>query len=113
PSTAYLTGNRRCAREVELFGRRPVVPRHGTARPGETMIVPVLWTPPAVALPAEIARAGVFVPSQLSGDHRAGYRAAGLLGLLRSGKEQVFQAIVWRLAQHVDALWRDHRVEPL
>ncbi|WP_250003778.1 hypothetical protein [Actinoplanes sp. M2I2] len=115
-SGPYLAGSAWCAREWDLFSRRRVVPRPGRAEPtghDASAIVPVLWAPPAGPLPPAVADVPLFVPGRLRDDFRADYRAEGLLGLLRTGKEPIYQAVVWRIAQHVERIRRHHRVEPL
>jgi len=112
-SSPYLSGSEWCAREWDLFSRRQVVPRQGPAAHDESAIVPVLWTPLTDPLPPAVADVNLFMPTRLRDDFRADYQAEGLLGLLRTGKEPIYQAIVWRIAQHVERVRRHFRVEPL
>ena len=105
-SQPYLTRSAWCAREWDLFSRRRVVRRGADA--GDPLI-PVLWAP-AGPLPPGV---DPYVPARLPASLLAGYRTAGLLGLLRSGRETEYQAVVWRLAQHVVRIRRCCRVEPL
>jgi hypothetical protein len=112
-SDPYLTASKWCAREWDLFARRRVVPRQPGAEAAESAIVPVLWTPITWPLPPVVAEVNLFMPTRLRDDFRAGYQAEGMLGLLRTGQENVYQAIVWRLAQHVVRIHRSYRVEPL
>ncbi|GAA0497973.1 hypothetical protein Ade02nite_53520 [Paractinoplanes deccanensis] len=112
-SEPYLTSSKWCAREWHLFAKRRVIARHPDADPAESAIVPVLWTPVTWPLPPVVAEVNLFMPTRLRDDFRAGYQAEGMLGLLRTGQENVYQAIVWRLAQHVVRIHRSYRVEPL
>ncbi|MBM2616225.1 toll/interleukin-1 receptor domain-containing protein [Actinoplanes sp. LDG1-06] len=112
-STPYLTGSEWCAREWDLFSRRRVVPRHDHAPPFETAVVPVLWTPLSTPLPPVVSDVNIFVPTRLREDFRADYQTDGLLGLLRTGQQTVYEAIVWRIAQRVEWLRQNYRVEPL
>ncbi|HEY0531304.1 MAG TPA: TIR-like protein FxsC [Actinoplanes sp.] len=112
-SAPYLHQSEWCAREWDLFARRSVKPRVSDADPAESAIVPVLWTPLTGDVPEVVADVNYFVPARLPPDDRAAYRAEGMLGLLKTGQENVYQAIVWRLAQHVERIRRTYRVEPL
>ncbi|MBU2665595.1 hypothetical protein KOI35_18965 [Actinoplanes bogorensis] len=112
-STPYLTGSEWCAREWDLFTRRRVRPRHDHAQLYETAVVPVLWTPLGTPLPPVVSDVNMFVPTRLRDDFRADYQSEGLLGLLRTGRQVVYEAIVWRIAQRVVDIHHNYWVEPL
>ena len=112
-SVPYLHQSPWCAREWDLFARRRIKPRVPDADQDESAIVPVLWTPMTARLPSVVAEVNWFMPARLPDEARAAYRAEGLLGLLKTGQENVYQAIVWRLAQHVERIRRTCWVEPL
>ncbi|GIF22184.1 hypothetical protein BJ973_002509 [Actinoplanes tereljensis] len=112
-SVPYLHHSEWCAREWDLFARRKVKPRSPEADPAESAIIPVLWTPMTGRIPPVVAEVNYFIPTRLSADDRAAYLAEGLLGLLKTGQENVYQAIVWRIAQHVERIRRGYWVPPL
>lgn len=112
-SAPYLTRSGGCAREWDLFSRRRVTRREPAAGVAGGPLVAVLWAPRPGPLPPRVGAVEPFVPARLPEGVRAGYRADGLLGLLRTGKETEYQAVVWRLAQHVVRIRTACRVEPL
>ncbi|MFD0523779.1 TIR-like protein FxsC [Paractinoplanes durhamensis] len=102
-----------CSREWDAFERRTVVPRAGVTRPGDTAIVPVLWTPYHEPLPPRIAKVNVFRPVGLPDESYAErYLADGLFGLLRTGQTEVYQAVVWKLALHIQRIHSLYWTEP-
>jgi hypothetical protein len=112
-SMPYLHRSEWCAREWDLFARREVVPRVPDADPAESAIVPVLWTPIAGDLPPVVAEVNYFRPPRLPSADRAAYEAEGMLGLLKTGQVNVYEAVVWRIAQHVERIRRSYWVKPL
>ncbi|MEV6629318.1 toll/interleukin-1 receptor domain-containing protein [Actinoplanes sp. NPDC051470] len=112
-SHPYLFQSTWCPREWDIFTRRAVVPR-GRPAPGiESAIIPVLWTPLEGQLPPPIAAVNLFVPAGLPDeDHTARYLADGLLGLARTGQTAIYEAIVWKLALHIQRVHSRYRVEP-
>jgi len=111
-SRPYLTSSPWCAREWDAFSRRRVIPRSAGADPAETAMVPVLWTPVRDRLPRTITEVDLFVPTGLPAEFAALYLEDGLLGLLKTGQDRVYQAIVWKLAMHVERIRRSYWVEP-
>jgi hypothetical protein len=103
-----------CAVEWDVFSRRRVVPRDGSPGDGQTAIVPVLWTPFPEPAPRPVAEVQVFTPTGLGDENAAArYRADGLFGLAQTGQTDTYRAIVWKLAQHVQHIHQNYRVEPL
>jgi hypothetical protein len=101
-----------CCREWDAFARRAVVPRGGSARPGDTAIVPVLWAPLSDPMPPMVAKINVFRPTGLPKEHYAArYLANGLFGLLRS-EPDIYEAILWKLALHIQRIHTQYWVEP-
>lgn len=110
-SRPYVTSSPWCAREWDAFSQRRVVPRTPDVDPAQTAIVPVLWTPVQGRLPRVIADVDPFRPPGLEPEINALYQENGLLGLLKTGKEQAYQTIVWKLALHVEWLSGSYWVE--
>lgn len=112
-SRPYLFHSSWCCMEWDAFSRRAVVPRVGTARPAETAIIPVLWTPFHEPLPPRVARVNLFQPTGLPDDsYAAGYRTNGLFGLLQSGQSDIYRALLWKLAMHIQRIHSLYWVEP-
>jgi hypothetical protein len=79
----------------------------------ESAIVPVLWAPFPEDLPPMVAEVNLFSPTGLPDeDFIARYHADGLLGLLKTGQHAIYEAIVWKLAMHVQRIHRFYWVEP-
>jgi TIR domain-containing protein len=110
-SRPYLTSSPWCAREWDAFTRRRVVPRTPDADPVQTALVPVLWTPVRDRLPRIVSEVDLFVPTGLPPEFAALYLEDGLLGLLKTGQDRVYQAIVWKLALHVEWIRSSYWVE--
>lgn len=105
------------AREWDAFARRRAQRNDTTGRidPG-TSIIPVIWTVVASRdLPSAISRVQIFNPTDLPDDGAVGmYRREGLYGLSRLGApgREAFDAIVWRLAQHIARAAGERWIEP-
>jgi hypothetical protein len=112
-SEPYLH-SRWCAMEWDIFSRRRIVRRADGEPDDETGIVPVLWAPTGTDIPPVIADVNRFAPKDLP-DPNFGpqYQTNGLLGLLRIGYESAWEAVVWKLAMHIQRLHFSHWVEPL
>ena len=110
-SGPYLNNSPWCAREWDAFSRRRVVPRFADADPAETAVVPVLWTPIRGRIPPVVADVDLFMPTGLPDEFGALYRQDGLLGLLKTGQDRIYQAIVWKLALHVERIRSSYWVE--
>jgi hypothetical protein len=112
-SYPYLFHSRWCAMEWDLFTRRRITSRHGSAPGAESAIVPVLWTPFEQPLPKPVAEVNMFIPTGLPDeDWTARYLSDGLLGVARTGQTAIYDAIVWKLAMHIQRVHARYRVEP-
>ena len=114
-SGPLLRDSKWCAREWHAFARRKVSPNSAQARTGEKAIVPVIWHPldHTVRLPPVVARVGLFVPPDLPDPgYETAYRKDGLLGLMRTGQDKAYRAIVWKLAMHVNRVRQSCVVMP-
>jgi hypothetical protein len=112
-SRPYLFQSMWCPREWDVFSRRKVVRRDGAGPHVESAIVPVLWTPFHEPLPRSISDINVFSPTGLPDeDYTARYLTDGLLGLLRTGQRDIYEAIVWKLALHIQRIHSLYWVEP-
>ncbi|WP_327010399.1 TIR-like protein FxsC [Dactylosporangium sp. NBC_01737] len=111
-STDYLFRSEWCPREWSAFASRRVV-RRDTRRPdGETAIVPVLWAPFLRPLPPVVAEVNRFTPTGLpDSSYNAMYQEYGILGLLRTGQDGVYDAVVWKLAMHIQRIHHFYEVE--
>jgi hypothetical protein len=112
-SYPYLFHSSWCPLEWDVFSRRRVVPRSGPVPRTESAIVPVLWTPFEQRLPAPVAAVRMFTPTGLPDeDWTARYLTDGLLGVARTGQTAIYDAIVWKLAMHIQRIHGRYRVEP-
>ncbi|MFC4070623.1 hypothetical protein [Actinoplanes subglobosus] len=112
-SYPYLFHSTWCPREWDVFTRRRVVSRGGASQATESAIVPVLWTPFEQSLPGPVAAVDMFTPSGLPDeDWTARYLADGLLGVARTGQTAIYDAIVWKLAMHIQRIHARYRVLP-
>ena len=112
-STDYLFRSKWCVREWDAFSRRRVV-RRATGEPdGETAIVPVLWAPFLRSLPPEFAEINRFTPMGMPDSrYNAMYQENGVLGLLRTRQDDVYDTVVWKLAMHIQRIHHFYHVEP-
>jgi hypothetical protein len=112
-SYPYLFHSSWCPLEWDVFARRRVVPRGAPVPRTESAIVPVLWTPFEQRLPAPVAAVRMFTPTGLPDeDWTARYLTDGLLGVARTGQTAIYDAIVWKLAMHIQRIHGRYRVEP-
>ncbi|GAA2646772.1 TIR-like protein FxsC [Paractinoplanes durhamensis] len=99
------------AMEWKAFEQRPVRVREGeTAGSG---ILPVIWAPLPEAPPDEIAAVPLFLPELVPPEFDHLYRENGLLGLLLSRQDEVYDMILWRLAQEIARKIHVQYVEPI
>lgn len=99
-----------CGMEWYAFSQRRVLP----AESPQTAIIPVIWTPsPPERAPQAVRAIQRFTPTGLP-DLRTTeiYHNEGILGMLRLGYESAYQAVVWRLGQHIADMHNNFRVEP-
>ncbi|GAA2597256.1 hypothetical protein GCM10010435_90680 [Winogradskya consettensis] len=112
-SRPYLFQSNWCPLEWDVFARRKVLPRAAAAPGIESAIVPVLWTPFHEMLPGVTADVNIFRPTGLPDeDYTARYLTDGLFGLLRTGQTEIYEAIVWKLAMHIQRIHSLYWVEP-
>lgn len=109
-----LIGSSWCGMEWDAFSRRRIVKRASGIADHETGIVPVTWSPlGAYPLPRAVRDIQRFHPASLPEGHIAAqYQQEGLYGLLAMRMEAAYQAVVWRLAQHVVNIYYRQWVEP-
>lgn len=104
-----------CGTEWHAFTRRTIV-RHAAEGPvrHRTGIIPVTWTPVSEGeLPRAVNRAQRFSPRGLPDpDIAARYEQEGVLGLIRLGLDNDYEAVMWRLGQSIAEFHHAHRVEP-
>jgi hypothetical protein len=103
-----------CSREWYAFSQRQVVNLAGTPADRHAVIVPVLWAPiPDDRFPVVVSNLQIFAPIGLPDPGIAAqYLREGVVGLMQMGQQVAYQAVVWRLAQHIARLHYSHRVEP-
>ena len=112
-SHPYLFQSDWCPREWDVFARRRVLPRGDPGLGVESAVIPVLWTPFDEELPPPVAAVNLFTPTGLPDeDYTARYLADGLLGLARTGQTAIYEAIVWKLAMHIQRIHCRYRVVP-
>jgi hypothetical protein len=63
-------------------------------------------------LPPMVAEVNRFTPTGLPDDrYNALYQDNGILGLLRTGQDGVYDAVVWKLAMHIQRIHHFYEVE--
>lgn len=105
-----------CGKEWHAFDKRNKqqrIPPPPSADDFQTTILPIKWVPfETSSMPAVVRRIQFFTPTNLPDYEIAEkYWREGLLGLLRTGQEEAYRMIVWRLAQQVVAISRTWLVE--
>lgn len=111
-----LLGSAWCGMEWDAFSRRQIVKHRAGSADHETGIVPVTWSPPDpnLPLPKVIREIQRFTPAKLPDPGIAAqYQREGVYGLLAMRMEAAYQAVVWRLAQHIVSIHHRQWVEPL
>jgi hypothetical protein len=111
-SARYFT-SRWCSMEWYAFSQRRVVTLRGEKQRGQSAIVPVLWTPPAKQTPLAVNSIQRFSSAELPSDVMARYESEGIYGLLKTGQDAAYEAVMWRLAIHIAELHYNYRVEPM
>lgn len=113
-SMSYLQSDY-CGKEWCAFSRR----KFSVTRPFDglrhsTPIIPVIWSPidSAVTRPAVTTAVQRFAPANLETlDVNALYQREGVYGLLKTGQDQAYRTVTWRLAQLVARLYFAVEVE--
>ncbi len=108
-----------CGMEWNAFSLRTVARRApgvlDSRRSGHyTGIVLVNWTPvQAREIPPVVSAVQRFSPAGLPDpDIARQYESEGVFGLLRLGQDAAYEAVVWRLAQHIAENYYNYRVQP-
>lgn len=103
-----------CSMEWFAFSQRQVAASR-IEPGGQSNVIPVVWAPvPADQTPGAVNRIQRFVPAGLPDRGIAEqYQRDGVMGLLLMRRESAYQAVVWRLAQHIAELYLRQQVEPL
>jgi hypothetical protein len=112
-SAPYLSSEW-CAKEWHAFSQRKVVLHKGEGGRHQSAIIPVVWAPLRhKRVPAAVGAVQRFSPAGLSdSDIQARYEANGIYGLLRTGQEAAYQAVVWSLALQIADIHYAYWVEP-
>jgi len=101
-----------CGMEWCAFSRRRVrrLPGAG-APPSQGHIIPVRWAPLPFALPSPVSEEMIFSPTgDPDPELPAKYKANGVYGLLRMGREDSYQIIVWQLAKLISKVYHSQRL---
>jgi TIR domain len=110
-STRYVRRSVWCAREWDLAERRRVFPVLGAPGATEVMILPVLWAPIVIPIPARVRRVQAFSPSGLHNPaYSKRYEESGIYGLLAQDQD-AYRTIVWQLALRIQSMWAAQHVE--
>jgi hypothetical protein len=104
-----------CSKEWYAFSQRPVRSRDTDEVTNRTGIVPILWAPmPERPPPRVISAVQRFEPRGLEGeDISARYRVEGVYGLKRLNRIDLYQGVVWHLAQAIARFNFAYKVESL
>lgn len=104
-----------CGREWYAFSRRKVLNHTGGTTKYQAVIVPVLWAAPIPRqqVPSAVSELQIFTPKGLPNPNIATlYAREGVVGLIQMRLDDIYQAVVWKLAQHIADLQYRHWVEP-
>jgi hypothetical protein len=102
-----------CGKEWHAFSLRKVTPARPGASSNEAGIVPVIWAPIHEEQHPPIVRdIERFTPRGLPDPNIAfTYETEGVVGLLRMGMSDQYQAVVWKIARRIADICYDHNVE--
>lgn len=113
-SAPYLSSEW-CGKEWCAFSRRSVQrPAGARSFRAKGWIIPVRWAPVRFPLPSPVSEDMIFSPTGVPDPNLpAQYRANGVFGLLRMGRQDSYQIIAWQLAMHISEIyqsqWLSHR----
>ncbi len=114
-SPRYLNKSEWCAMEWHIYSQRKIVLRGGGEPVQERVsnVVPVMWLPVVEEIPAVVNRAMRFSPLELPDpDYKPKYETYGLAGLLKMRLFEVYDAVVWHLAMHIQNRCAEYWVIP-
>jgi hypothetical protein len=102
-----------CGREWFAFKQRIPQKLPGTdASSRQGNIIPVIWAPVRFALPSPVSDEMIFSPTgDPDPDLPARYKANGVYGLMRMGREDSCRIITWQLAMLVSEVYYSQRLE--
>lgn len=102
-----------CGKEWCAFTKRSSQRMPGAeASPHQGHIVPVLWAPVRHPLPAPVRDELIFAPDNSPDpDLPAEYRANGLYGLLRMGREDSYKIVTWQLAMLISKIYHSRHLK--
>ena len=96
------------------FSQRKILQYKGEGGRHQSAIIPVIWAPLRYEqAPAAVRAVQRFSPAGLSDSAiKARYEANGIFGLLATGQDAAYQAVVWSLAQQIAHIHHTYWVEP-
>jgi TIR domain-containing protein len=98
-----------CSMEWYAFSQRTVIGPAIARANHQTTIVPLIWAPiPEDRVPPVVNAVQRFAPEA---DLAMPYQREGIYGLLKTNQE-AYEAVVWKIAQHIAKLHYDYQVEP-
>lgn len=103
-----------CGMEWFAFSQRQVVKCIDSGPEQQSAVIPVVWAAPLPPdqTPTVVADVQRFSPSAVSNiDISRRYEADGVFGLLRT-QVDLYDAVVWRLAQRISDIYYSCQVEP-
>lgn len=110
-SAPYLSSEW-CGKEWYAFSQRTsqALPGTGTSfRQGH--IIPVAWAPVPFPLPAPVNEGMIFSPTSTPDrDLPREYKAQGIYGLLRMGREDSYRIVTWQLAMLIAKIYHNQRL---
>ena len=112
-SVPYLASDW-CGMEWHAFTQRKVVLYHGDGGRHQSAIIPVTWAPLRYErIPSAVREVQRFSPAGLSDSGiKARYETNGIFGLLTTGQDAAYQAVVWSLALQIADIHYTYRVRP-
>lgn len=110
-SAPYLSSEW-CGKEWCAFTRRTSQTLAGMdGSPHQGHIIPVCWAPVRFTLPSAVQEEMIFSPTGAPNPELpAEYKANGIYGLLRMGREDSYKIIVWQLAMLISKVYHSQRL---
>ncbi len=101
-----------CGREWCAFSQRRVQRLPGKGVPlHQQHIIPLRWAPLPFKLPSPVSEDMIFAPAgHPDPELPAQYKVNGVYGLMRMGREDSYQIIVWQLAMHISKIYYHQRL---